>query len=157
MDPQSELNLTGKAWLALGIGPQREPPSLHRLEKPLSRARLALVTTGGFVPPGAEPFKVGKLGDPTYREIPADIDPRRLEIHHPHYDQAAARQDINVLFPLPLCRQLVDEGVLGSLAQTHYSFMGYIPVTRTLVKTYAPEVARGVEREEVDAVLLVPA
>ncbi len=157
MERQDELNLTAKAWIALGIGPQRETPGLHRLAKPLGEARLGLVTTGGFVPPGAEPFKVGKLGDPTFREIPAGIDPGRLEIHHPHYNHAAARQDINVLFPLPLCQQLVDEGVVGCLARTHYSFMGYIPVTRRLEKTYAPELARRFEREQVDAVLLVPA
>ncbi len=157
MKAEGELNLTGKAWLALGIGPQRERPSLHRLAKPLSQARLALVTTGGFVPPGAPPFSTGKWGDPSYRQIPVDIDLAELEIFHPHYDHRPVKDDVNIIFPLPLCRELVAEGIVGSLAPTHYSFMGYVPLTRTLVGTYAPALAKHLEAEEVDATLLVPA
>lgn len=157
MKAEGELNLTGKAWLALGIGPQRERPSLHGLAKPLSEARLALVTTGGFVPPGAPAFNTGKLGDPSYREIPVDIDLAKLEIFHPHYDHRRVRQDVNIIFPLPLCRRLAAEGIVGSLAPTHYSFMGYVPVARALISTYAPAVANQLKAEEVDATLLVPA
>lgn len=157
MDPEDALNLTGKAWLALAIGPQRDPPTLHRLDKPLSQARLAVVTTAGFVRRGDRPFKTGKLGDPSYREITRDTEPTELEIFHPHYDHEPVRRDVNILFPLGLCRQLVAEGVVGSLAPTHYSFMGYIPVIRQLVSAYAPEVANRLEAEQVDATLLVPA
>ena len=156
VDPERDLNLHGKAWLAFAIGPQRDRPSLHKLEKQLSGSRLALVTTGGFVTPGGEPFKTGKLGDPTFREIPADTDLDRLEIYHPHYDHELPRRDINVLFPIPLCRELVDEGVIGSLAATHYSFMGYVPITRKLETTYTPRLVERLKDEQVDAVLLTP-
>ncbi len=155
--PERDLNLHGKAWLAFGIGPQRDLPALAPLRVPLSEARLALVTTGGFVPPGGEPFDTGKLGDASYREIPADIDVESLQIFHPNYDIKVAREDINTLFPLPLGRELVDEGFVGGLAPTHFSFMGYIPVTRKLEQDSAPQVARRLKQEEVDAVLLTPA
>ena len=56
-DPERDLNVHGKAWLAWAIGPQRPKPILQVLGKPMGEARLALVSTGGFVPPGAEPFK----------------------------------------------------------------------------------------------------
>lgn len=151
------LNLSGKAWLAMGIGPQRDAPPFHRPVKPLSESRLALITTGGFVLPGAEPFSTGKFGDPSFREIPGDIDPGRLEIHHTHYEHEPAERDINVLFPLPLCGRLVEEGLLGELAATHYSFMGYVPLTRRLEGIYAPQVARRLKDQKVDAVLLIPA
>jgi hypothetical protein len=154
---ERELNLHGKAWLALGIGPQRDRPAFHPLSKPLADARLALVSTGGFVPPGGQPFDTGKFGDPTFREIPVDIDPARLEIYHPHYDHDAVELDINVLFPIPLCEELVAERVIGGLARTHYSFMGYVPLTRKLERSYAPQVARRLKQQEVDAVLLTPA
>lgn len=154
---ERDLNLVGKAWLAMGIGPQRDLPAFIPLSRPLSEAKLALVTTGGFVPRGGTPFNTGKLGDSTYREIPADIDTGLLEIYHSHYDNEIARRDINTLFPLPLCRDLVAEGAIGSIAATHYSFMGYIPITRRLVSTYTPRVAERLKREEVDALLLVPA
>jgi len=156
VDPERDLNLHGKAWLAFAIGPQRDQPSLSRLEKPLSDSRLALVTTGGFVMPGGEPFKTGKLGDATFREIPVDTDVDRLEIYHPHYDHELPRRDINVLFPIPLCRELADEGAIGSLAATHYSFMGYIPLTRALETVYAPQVVQRLKGERVDVVLLTP-
>ncbi len=154
---ERDLNLAGRAWLALGIGPQREPPRLHRLEVPLAEARLALVTTGGFVPAGGEPFRAGKFGDPSFREIPTDQDPESLEIFHTHYDHAHVRRDINVLFPIELCRELAAQGVIGDLAATHYSFMGYIPVTRRLERHYAPQVAGQLEQQQVNAVLLTPA
>ncbi len=156
-DAERHLDLVGRAWLALGIGPQRDPPSLSRLEQPLAQARLALVTTGGFVPPGGEPFNTGKRGDPTFREIAADVAPAELEIYHPHYDHDIASKDINVLFPIPLGRELVAAGVVGALAETHYSFMGYVPVTRKLDTVYGPRVAGMLEQREVDAVLLTPA
>ncbi len=156
-DPAPDLNLHGKAWLAFGIGPQRERPTLHRMTASLSQARLALLTTGGFVPPGGEPFNTGKRGDASFREIDRDIEPARLEIHHPHYDAAVVKRDINVLFPLPLCRELIAAGKLGKLADRHYSFMGYVPLTRPLEKIYAPQVAQRLKQQEVDAVLLTPA
>lgn len=49
-----DLNLPGKAWLALGIGPQRPPPALHVLEKRVADSRLALVTTGALYRPGQD-------------------------------------------------------------------------------------------------------
>lgn len=152
-----DLNRAARVWLALGIGPQRRTPALHRLAKPLSEARLALVTSGGFVPVGSEPFRTGRLGDPSFREIPVDLDPAEVEIHHTHYDHEPVKRDINVLFPIPLCKQLAEEGELGELARTHYSFMGYVPITRKLEGTYAPQLARRLKQREVDAVLLTPA
>lgn len=152
-----KLDLATRRWLLLAIGPRRDEPPLHRLAKPLARARVALVTTGGFVPPGEEPFDTGRRGDPTYRVVPHGIDPGALEIHHPHYDPAAARADINVLFPYPLLDRLAAEGAIGEVAPRHYSFMGYIPVTAPLEETYAPQVAGMMQRDAVDAALLVPA
>jgi D-proline reductase (dithiol) PrdB len=156
-DHERNLNLSGKSWLAFGIGPQRGAPGLSPLGKPLAEARLALVTTGGFVPPGGKPFRTDKLGDPTFREIPTDIEPESLQVFHPHYDHEPVKRDINVLFPLSLGHQLVDEGVIGELATTHYSFMGYVPVTRQLESTYAAQVAGRLKQQQVDATLLVPA
>lgn len=152
-----ELDLVARAWLAFGLGPRRGTPPFHRLATPLGEARVALVTTGGFVPPGARPFHTGKRGDATFRVIPHGLDPASLSIHHPHYDHDAARRDVNVLFPYPLLQALADEGVIGAPAAHHYSFMGYIPLTRPLERESAPQVAGMMQAEAVDAALLVPA
>lgn len=151
------IDLPTRKWLLFGIGPRRDEPPFHRLQKPLGRARIAVVTTGGFVPPGEKPFDTGKRGDPTFRTVPRGTDPARLSIHHPHYDHEAARQDANVLFPYPLLDRLAAEGAVGAPAPRHYSFMGYVPVTRPLEETYAPQVAGMMEADAVDAALLVPA
>jgi hypothetical protein len=156
-DSERDLNLHGKAWLALGIGPQRDRPALARLANPLSEARLALISTGGFVAPGGGAFNTGKFGDPSFREIPRDIDPGSLLIYHPHYDHDIARRDINSLFPVFLCMDLAKDGLIGSVAEINYSFMGYVPLTRTLERTYAPQVAGLLKQRSVDAVLLTPA
>lgn len=156
MSEGPELDLTTRVWLRIGLGPQRDVPPLHRLTGPLERARLSLVTSGGLVPPGAPPFMTGKLGDASFREISRTIDRARLEIHHPHYDHEVARRDMSTVFPLERCEELVREGELGELAPTHYSFMGYVPVTRKLERTFAPAVAQRMTEEEVDVALLTP-
>jgi D-proline reductase (dithiol) PrdB len=127
------------------------------MKKPVAECRLALVSTGGLVPPDAEPFNTGKLGDPSFREIPTDIATEDLRIFHPHYRHEPVKSDINILFPLPLARELVVERKIGRLADTHYSFMGYVPLTRKLEADYAPQLAERLRREEVEAVLLIPA
>ncbi len=78
-------------WLrgTLRVYPWRrvDPVPSAPLRKPLAACRVALVTTGGLVPPGGEPFDVGvKGGDFSYRMIPAEIDVATLgEFHRSAY------------------------------------------------------------------------
>jgi D-proline reductase (dithiol) PrdB len=119
-------------------------------------SRVAVVTTGGFHLPDQPGFDCDR-GDPSFREIPGDVDLGRLSITHTHYDTRDAHRDANILLPLDRLRELVEEEAVGSLAPTHYSLMGFIPQVGTLVGETAPEIARGLRREEVDFVLLTPA
>ena len=121
-----------------------------------AQARAAVVTTGGFHRMGQPPFDCDR-GDPSFREIPAAVDPRELVITHTHYDSRDARSDPNILLPLERLAELVDEGVLGSLAPTHYSLMGYIPQVDVLTGRTAPAIAGRLADEGVGLVLLVPA
>jgi hypothetical protein len=52
--------------------------------------------------------------------------------------------------------ELEAAGIVGAVAETNYSFMGYQPDTREWSETYGPEVARRLTAEGVDAVLLTP-
>lgn len=125
-------------------------------EMPFADARMAVVTTGGFHLGDQEPFDCD-AGDPSFRPIPADVRLGELEITHTHYDTRDAREDPNILLPLDRLHELVDEGVLGSLAPTHYSMMGYVPQVRVLVEETAPRIVEGMRSEEVDFALLTPA
>ena len=49
-----------------------------------------------------------------------------------------------------------EAGEIGSLAPTHYAFMGYQMNTDEWRERYAPEVAGRLRQEEVDAVFLTP-
>jgi len=130
-----------------------------RLRKPLHACRIALITTGGVHLRTQQPFDMGdSRGDPSFRAIPADTPAEQLTITHDYYDHRDAERDLNILFPLALGRELVARGALGSLG-TGYSFMGHIepPHVETLLRRTAPEVARRLRQEQIDAVLLTPA
>lgn len=119
--------------------------------------RAALVTTTGVHLESQQPFDTGNRGgDPTYREIPSSIDASELMISHGHYDQADAEKDINVIFPIERMRELVEMGVLGSLASKFYAFMGFVLRYESLERKYAPEVAARLAGDSVDLAILTP-
>lgn len=125
-------------------------------ERRFAESRIAVVTTGGFRFADQPAFDCD-AGDPSYREIPSDVVLAELVVDHTHYDTRDAEADPNILLPLDRLRELVAEDVLGSLAPTHYSMMGYVPQTTALVEETAPEIARRMRSEEVDFALLTPA
>ncbi|HEY6410023.1 MAG TPA: glycine/sarcosine/betaine reductase selenoprotein B family protein, partial [Ktedonobacteraceae bacterium] len=97
-------------------------------------------------------------GDPTYRVIPLETPLDGLCVkHHLVLVQPGKDGDIGHLFPLRAARQLYEEGMIGELAASHYSFMGYIPYTQPLVELTAPDIAQRLRAEQVDAVILTPA
>jgi len=136
------------------------PPPWTPMTKPLARCRIALVTTAGVHCQDDTPFHMDdKDGDPTYRVIPQDVARDTLRITHDYYDHRDADKDINIVLPLDRLQELVVERVVGDAASFHYSFMGHIDgpyVSRLLTET-APEVARRLQQEQVDAVVLTPA
>lgn len=128
-----------------------------KLTKKISEAKGALISTGGIFLKGNPPFNDNYgIGDPSYREIPSDVSIKDLSRYHEHYDQTNSMKDINCVFPVERMRQLQSEGVIGSLADTFYSFMGYLTVPHPLKKITAPEVVKKMLRENVDFAVIVP-
>ena len=124
---------------------------------PLNQAKFALITTGGFYVEGQEPYETDGpegLGDWTWRAIPKDVPRDELRLAHLHYDLSGPRQDINCVFPLDRMVELEQEGVIGSLASTNYSFMGYIQRPDLLSAETAPQVAKRLKADGVQAVVL---
>jgi D-proline reductase (dithiol) PrdB len=122
-----------------------------------SEQTIAVITTGGlYLRDNQPPFDTQSIhGDPSFREIPKTVRPQELGIAHAHYDHSLAEQDINVIFPIERLIELEKEGVVGKLADTHYSF-SYINNVEPLVTETSPEVIRRLESEGVDVLLLVP-
>lgn len=122
---------------------------------PLNHAKVALISTGGvYLKDDQEPYNTD--GDTSYRVIPRDTTPDRIGVAHTHYDTSGALKDINVIFPYQRLQELEAEGRIGSFADPCYGFMGFIPrpLVPALMEESAPEVARRLKANGVDAVLI---
>ena len=130
-----------------------------RLVRPLHEARIAIVTTAAYYQPGQPPFDVSvRGGDCSYRVLPSDTDLSTLRIAHRSdaFDVRGMASDKNLALPLDRLKALAEQGVIGSVAPRHFSFMGSISAPGRLVAGTAPEVARMLLEDAVDAVLLTP-
>jgi D-proline reductase (dithiol) PrdB len=128
--------------------------------KPLRECKLALVTTSGVHHGSQTPFDMqDSEGDPSFRAIDGATIGKDYRISHDYYDHSDAEKDLNIVFPLDRLRELQQEGVIGRLAETHYSFMGHIDGRHiaTLIGTTARQVADRLRHDGVDLVLLTPA
>ncbi len=125
----------------------------------LSECRVAMVTTAGVHLKNQDPFDmVDEEGDYTYREIPGKAKNEDLTITHKYYDHRDADKDINIIYPIDRLREMAAAGEIGSVAATHFGFMGHIVGSKieSLLSKVAPEVANKLISDEVDLVLLTP-
>lgn len=121
---------------------------------PLAQRRVAIITTAGLHRLDDDAFA---LVDLSYRVIPATTDASTLTMTHSsvHFDRSGFREDVNTVFPLDRLRELADDGVIGSVADHHYSLMGagWPP---EMIEPICDDLARMLHGDEVTAVLLVP-
>jgi D-proline reductase (dithiol) PrdB len=119
----------------------------------LSRRRVAIVSSAGLVVRGEEPFR-GR--DPDYRAIPGTTAPENLLMSHIsiNFDRTGFQEDWNVVFPLDRLDELAAAGTIGSVARTHYSFMGATDPVQ--MEPHARELAGRLKQDGVDAVILSP-
>ena len=141
-----------------------------RLSRPLSECRVALISSGGLFVAGDDPLgpnaptqeqAIDSISSflrnpPVLSIIPRDIDPMKVTVRHPGYDIRAAVRDFNVVFPIDRLKELQTEGVFGELSEVNYSFVGATSQKR-LLKEAAPEWAKMLTNDRLDAALLVGA
>ena len=120
---------------------------------PLPQRRVAIVSSAGLVVRGEKPFR-GR--DPDYRVIPSSTRPDGLLLSHIsiNLDRTGFQEDWNVVFPIDRLNELAAEGAIGSVAATHYSFMGATDPVQ--MEGYAREVAERLKQDQVNAVILSP-
>lgn len=121
----------------------------------LNKRRVAIITTAGIHHEGDRPFG-GGAADVDYRVIPGDVSAGELVMSHVsvNFDRTGFQQDINVVFPIDRLKELAAEGVIGEVADYHYSFMG-APPPRSLEPS-ARQLAGMLKKDRVDAALLTP-
>jgi D-proline reductase (dithiol) PrdB len=121
---------------------------------PLHDRRVAIISTAGLHRREDRPFTFDP-GD-YYRIIPGDIKAADLIMSHvsTNFDHSGFQQDWNVIFPIDRLRELAEEGIIGSVANFHYSFMGAVDPSQMEQDTR--DLAGIIKKDGVDALLLVP-
>jgi D-proline reductase (dithiol) PrdB len=134
------------------------------LKQPVAQTAFALVTSAGISLPTDPPFDMERelreptWGDRSYRKIPKDPSRRReIAVNHLHINRDYILQDINVMLPLDRMAELEQQGAVGRLAETHYSFYGFQWDSTEFIDTAIAPMAAQMAREEVEAALLTPA
>src|SRR5580704_3026508 len=132
---------------------------LAELRKPLSEARLTLISSCGVHSKSDPPLDVcHPFGDFRFRRVPSASRHEDLVIHQLKYPHDDADVDINVIFPIERLQELASEGVLGGLTGNFFSFIGYNMDPEKFERTVAHDIAKAVVEEELaDAALLAPA
>ncbi len=122
----------------------------------LSKAKIALVTSGGIVPKGnpdrIESSSASKFG----KYFLGDRDDLTSETHqtaHGGYDPTYANADADRVLPLDVMRQLEREGVIGKLHDYWYATVGN-GTSVANAKAYAAAIAQDLVSHAVDAVIL---
>ena len=150
----------GEAWARRrGFVESRSVPWTP-LRMPVRDAIVALVTTAGVHLKADRPFDMTDPdGDPGLRVVPVDAPRDSVTITHKYYDHSAADRDLNVVLPVDRLRELAAAGRVGGVSPRMYSLMGHVDGlhVRTLMQTTAPEVARRLDADGADAVVLTPA
>jgi D-proline reductase (dithiol) PrdB len=120
---------------------------------PLHLRRVAIISTAGLHRRDDERFNPSSSD---FRTIAADTDPSDILMSHVsvNYDRTGFLQDINTVLPLDRLADLKRDGVIGSIATNHYSFMG--ATSPTLMKKDVIQVSEMLKVDQVDAVLLIP-
>jgi D-proline reductase (dithiol) PrdB len=121
--------------------------------KPVAESKIAIISTAGLHRREDSPFVPG-AGD--YRIIPDDADMDTLMMSHlsTNFDRTGFFQDVNTAFPIDRLHELDEQGVVGSVASRHYSFMGATPPA--MMEPVARDLAGLLKDDGVDAVVLVP-
>jgi D-proline reductase (dithiol) PrdB len=154
-----------RAWLGQSIpaAPYSGTIPWTPLRKPVRETTFALMTSAGISMKTDPPFDMERekreptWGDPTCRRIRRDAGQEDIQVHHLHINTDYIKRDLNVILPLNRFAEFEQEGIVGRLAPTSYSYYGFQMNPRALLEKTLPGVASRMREEGVEAVLLTPA
>lgn len=146
----SKLGYTPYKWYEAD-----QPPSFAPLKKPLSESRIGVLSTSGA-------YAVGQVAyyykdDASTRAIPKSIP--KEKIHFSHITEnylEGPRRDPACMMPTDALRKLEDENVIGEVAEDVLSCMGGIYSQRRVREELAPALLESYQKQNVDAVFLIP-
>ncbi len=136
-------------------------PNFDRVEpnapiKDITKAKIAIVTSGGIVPKGnpdhIESSSASKIGKYDIEGID-DLTSENFETAHGGHDPVYANQDPDRVIPVDVLRALEKEGKIGSLHRYFYSTVGNGTAVASS-KKYGEFAAKELIADGVDAVIL---
>ena len=128
------------------------------MRRALPMLNLALISSAGAFIDGTDSFDVEtRDGDPTFREIPIEVEAEDLLYAVRGYDPTAIQADMNCQIPVERLLEYEANNVIGKLNHVWWSLCGYIPNARLVAEQTAPQIAERIINYEVQAALLVPA
>ena len=159
--PVDYIALTRAQYDELGYPPylwaeRPDTPPWTPLRAPMAESNVALIGSGGAYLSGQVAFHWND--DTGIRRIPTSEPATDIRVTHFAYDLVPAREDPNIVFPVDRLREMADEGVIGSVADVHVSFMGaqVDHTLETIRLDTGPAAARALLDDDVDLVLLTP-
>lgn len=143
-----------RAYAATLPVPVFETTAFTPLVKPLSEARVAIVTSAALHRADQDRYTQGDTG---FRAL--DRTDRQLVLGHwsPNFDHTGFQLDLNVVYPIDRLEELAADGVIGSVAPRHFAFAGNQPDTVSEIRLdTGPACAAELAADAVDVVLLTP-
>ena len=124
--------------------------------KDLSKAKIALVTSGGIVPAGNPDF-IESSSASHYGEYDItgvdNLTSEGYETAHGGYDPTYANADADRVLPVDVLRDMEREGLIGELHNKFYTTVGNGTAVAS-AKAFAAEIGQKLKADKVDAVIL---
>lgn len=137
----------------------------------LSDAKIGLLTSSGHFVAGDDPAPFGisdmtqqeainRIGEfikekPSLSFIPKDTPIDKLYVRHGGYDISGVQIDPSVALPIYELGKLEQQGIIGELAQTIYSFVGACS-QGALKKKIEKEWMDHIKEQRLDGIILIP-
>lgn len=148
---------TGKPFVSELIIPKKDLVPIAPALKDLSKAKIALTTTGGIVPvdnpdriQSASATRWGRYDISEMDRLESGV----FKTIHAGFDPAAANADPNVIMPVDVMKEYLKEGKIGSIHKYFYSTVG-TGTTQGEAKRMAKEIIPLLQEDNVDAVIMV--
>jgi len=125
----------------------------------VANSRILLISSAGSYLKDSQPRYDAEndLGDFSIRTYPSSTPFEDIAFAHTHYDHKWVDADPQVLLPLRHMEDMVAEGLIGEVAETVVSFMGYLPEVDRLIGETIPHIVEAAKQAKVKGALLVPA
>ncbi len=148
--------LNGEEFTTELVVPNKDIVPIAKAIKDLKSAKIALITTGGIVPvenpdriQSASATRWGKYDISNMDRLEAG----KFKTIHAGFDPAAANADPNVIMPIDVMKEMLNQGLYGELHKYFYSTVG-TGTTQAEAERMSFEILEFLKADNVDGVIM---